>query len=164
MHIGQVQASMHERWKQARKRLNPQKSVDDEAFGPRILSLDDVAFGPIVHPRGTPKIAEIIEAVCNEYRVSRNELLSPRQEWRTVRPRQVAIWLAKTLTRHSLPEIGRQFEDRHHTTILHSVRRIDALKEKDPELAGVLQSLEKQLVASVKPRDATCSSSQTPAI
>ena len=69
--------------------------------------------------------------VARQYNVSRSDLLSSRRTANVVRPRQVAMYLAKTLTLRSLPEIGRRFGGRDHTTVLHAVRKIEALVAKD---------------------------------
>jgi chromosomal replication initiator protein len=62
-----------------------------------------------------------------------------------VRPRQVAMYLAKTLTLRSLPEIGRRFGGRDHTTVLHAVRKIENLVHNDTSLAEEIESLKRQL-------------------
>ena len=77
------------------------------------------------------KIEDIQRVVARQYNVSRSDLLSSRRTANVVRPRQVAMYLAKTLTLRSLPEIGRRFGGRDHTTVLHAVRKIEALVAKD---------------------------------
>ena len=72
--------------------------------------------------------------VCKFFKISKNEMLSPRRSRYLVRPRQTAIYLAKTLTSKSLPEIGRAFSNRDHTTVIHSVKTIDKLRKEDNEL------------------------------
>jgi hypothetical protein len=137
-----------------------------EVFGPRVLTLDDLAFGPLVHPDIKPQpmrvamIATIQCLVADHYGISVRELLSNRRTPRVVRPRQVAMYLAKTLTLRSLPEIGRRFAGRDHTTVLHSVRKIAAERLTDPVLDSALNGLENLLVAFPYnvPKDATCSS------
>jgi chromosomal replication initiator protein len=62
-----------------------------------------------------------------------------------VRPRQVALYLAKTLTLRSLPEIGRRFGGRDHTTVLHAVRKIEGLVGNDMALAEEIEILKRQL-------------------
>jgi chromosomal replication initiator protein len=62
-----------------------------------------------------------------------------------VRPRQVAMYLAKTMTLRSLPEIGRRFGGRDHTTVLHAVRKIEGLVGKDTALSEEVESLKRQL-------------------
>ncbi|MGY4449335.1 chromosomal replication initiation ATPase DnaA [Bradyrhizobium sp. i1.3.1] len=76
------------------------------------------------------KIEDIQRVVARQYNVSRSDLLSSRRTANVVRPRQVAMYLAKTLTLRSLPEIGRRFGGRDHTTVLHAVRKIEALVNK----------------------------------
>jgi len=68
--------------------------------------------------------------VCKFFKISKNEMLSSRRSRYLVRPRQTAIYLTKILTSKSLPEIGREFSNRDHTTIIHSVKTIEKLKEK----------------------------------
>ena len=63
--------------------------------------------------------------VCRYFKISKNEMLSSRRSRYLVRPRQTAIYLTKILTSKSLPEIGREFSNRDHTTIIHSVKTIE---------------------------------------
>ena len=91
------------------------------------------------------KIEDIQRIVARQYNVSRSDLLSSRRTANVVRPRQVAMYLAKTLTLRSLPEIGRRFGGRDHTTVLHAVRRIEALKVDDAQLARDLETLTRKL-------------------
>ena len=88
-------------------------------------------------------IDSIQTIVCKFFKISKNEMLSPRRSRYLVRPRQTAIYLAKTLTSKSLPEIGRAFSNRDHTTVIHSVKTIDKLRKEDNELninIGVLKN------------------------
>ncbi|MEW6640960.1 MAG: chromosomal replication initiator protein DnaA [Pseudomonadota bacterium] len=91
------------------------------------------------------KIEDIQRVVARQYNVSRSDLLSSRRTANVVRPRQVAMYLAKTLTLRSLPEIGRRFGGRDHTTVLHAVRKIEALVSKDVALADEVELLKRQL-------------------
>lgn len=91
------------------------------------------------------KIEDIQRVVARQYNVSRSDLLSSRRTANVVRPRQVAMYLAKTLTLRSLPEIGRRFGGRDHTTVLHAVRKIEALVTKDVALADEVELLKRQL-------------------
>ena len=72
--------------------------------------------------------------VCKFFKISKNEMLSSRRSRYLVRPRQTAIYLTKILTTKSLPEIGREFSNRDHTTIIHSVKTIEKLKEKNHDM------------------------------
>ncbi len=91
------------------------------------------------------KIEDIQRVVARQYNVSRSDLLSSRRTANVVRPRQVAMYLAKTLTLRSLPEIGRRFGGRDHTTVLHAVRKIEALVSKDAALSDEVELLKRQL-------------------
>ena len=73
------------------------------------------------------------------------DLISARRNRAIARPRQAAMWLAKHLTTRSLPDIGRRFGGRDHTTVLHAVRRIEALKADDAQLARDLEVLTRKL-------------------
>jgi chromosomal replication initiator protein len=91
------------------------------------------------------KIEEIQRVVARQYNVSRADLLSSRRTANVVRPRQVAMYLAKLLTLRSLPEIGRRFGGRDHTTVLHAVRKIENLVNTDTSLAEEIEILKRQL-------------------
>lgn len=82
-----------------------------------------------------PKIEEVQQVVCQHFNVSREDLVSARRTKVIVRPRQIAMYLAKTLTPRSLPEIGRRFGHRDHTTVLHAVRKVEDLITKDEQMA-----------------------------
>jgi chromosomal replication initiator protein len=83
--------------------------------------------------------------VARQYNVSRADLLSSRRTANVVRPRQIAMYLAKTLTLRSLPEIGRRFGGRDHTTVLHAVRKIETLAGNDSALAEEIELLKRLL-------------------
>jgi len=91
------------------------------------------------------KIEDIQRVVARQYNVSRADLLSSRRTANVVRPRQVAMYLAKTLTLRSLPEIGRRFGGRDHTTVLHAVRKIENLVGNDSAFADEIEALKRQL-------------------
>ena len=84
--------------------------------------------------------------VCKFFKISKNEMLSSRRSRYLVRPRQIGIFLTKTLTSKSLPEIGREFSNRDHTTIIHSVKTIEKLKEKDPAMVENIDKLKNQIL------------------
>ena len=84
--------------------------------------------------------------VCKFFKISKNEMLSSRRSRYLVRPRQIGIFLTKTLTSKSLPEIGREFSNRDHTTIIHSVKTIEKLKEKDPAMVENINKLKNQIL------------------
>ena len=86
-------------------------------------------------------IDSIQTIVCRFFKISKNEMLSSRRSRYLVRPRQTAIYLTKILTTKSLPEIGREFSNRDHTTIIHSVKTIEKLKEKNPDMNDNISKL-----------------------
>ena len=88
--------------------------------------------------------------VCKYYKISKNEMLSSRRSRYLVRPRQVAIYLTKILTSKSLPEIGREFSNRDHTTIIHSVKTIEKLKDNDNEMVDNINKLKNQILYNNK--------------
>ena len=90
-------------------------------------------------------IDEIQRRVAEYYAIKLAELLSARRAREVARPRQVAMYLAKKLTQRSLPEIGRRFGGRDHTTVLHAVKRIDELRIEDSELDADIEALSRQL-------------------
>jgi chromosomal replication initiator protein len=91
------------------------------------------------------RIEDILKIVSRHYKVPRNELLSARRSRDVVRPRQIAMYLAKALTSRSLPEIGRRFGGRDHTTVLHSVRKVEQMIKDDMELGQEIELLKRML-------------------
>ncbi len=91
------------------------------------------------------RIEDILRTVSRHYKVPRNELLSARRSRDVVRPRQIAMYLAKALTQRSLPEIGRRFGGRDHTTVLHSVRKVEQMIKDDLELGQEIELLKRML-------------------
>jgi chromosomal replication initiator protein len=90
-------------------------------------------------------IEEIQRKVAEHYNVRLSDLIGPKRLRTIARPRQVAMYLAKQLTSRSLPEIGRRFGGRDHTTIMHGVRKIEELMTSDSQLADDLQLLKRLL-------------------
>ena len=88
--------------------------------------------------------------VCKFFKISKNEMLSSRRSRYLVRPRQTAIYLTKILTSKSLPEIGREFSNRDHTTVIHSVKTIEKIKEKDPDMVDNINKLKNQILYNNK--------------
>ncbi len=86
-------------------------------------------------------IDSIQTIVCKFFKISKNEMLSSRRSRYLVRPRQTAIYLTKILTTKSLPEIGREFSNRDHTTIIHSVKTIEKLKEENSDMNNNINKL-----------------------
>ncbi len=91
------------------------------------------------------KIEDILRVVSRHYGVSKGDLLSQRRHRSVVWPRQIGMYLAKQLTARSLPEIGRRFGNRDHTTVLHAIRKIESQINGDTRLRDELEELKKLL-------------------
>ena len=104
--------------------------------GPLTVEAAETAIRDLVRSREPKKvrIEDIQKLVATHYNVSRADILSSRRSAGVVKPRQIAMYLAKQLTLRSLPEIGRRFGGRDHTTVLHAVRKIDGVVAMDPVL------------------------------
>lgn len=92
------------------------------------------------------KIEDIQKMVATRYNVTRADILSDRRTAAVVRPRQIAMFLSKTLTPRSLPEIGRRFGGRDHTTVLHAVRKIERELSSDRSLTDEVELLKRMLL------------------
>ncbi|MCP4934433.1 MAG: chromosomal replication initiator protein DnaA [bacterium] len=91
------------------------------------------------------RIDDILRTISQQYAVSRGDLLSARRTRSIVRPRQIGMYLSKQLTSRSLPEIGRRFGGRDHTTVIHAIRKIEELMNADPSLRDEIETLKKDL-------------------
>ncbi len=91
------------------------------------------------------RIEDIQRVVSKHYNVSKADLLSARRTRTAVRPRQIAMYLSKQMTPRSLPEIGRRFGNRDHTTVLHAVRKIEEMVNADRVLHDELEGLKRQI-------------------
>jgi chromosomal replication initiator protein len=111
------------------------------------VPLAEKTLGDLIRSREARRvrIEDILKIVSRHYKVPRNELLSARRSRDVVRPRQIAMFLAKALTSRSLPEIGRRFGGRDHTTVLHSVRKVEQMIKDDVELAQEIELLKRML-------------------
>lgn len=92
-------------------------------------------------PLVVPTVRQIQEAVCNYYRVHRSQLIGPRRTANLMKPRHVAVYLARELTKFSTIQIGRFFGGKDHTCTINSVRRIKHLLPIDEELAFDIATL-----------------------
>lgn len=112
------------------------------------MTLDEVQATLRPHLRSGEKritIDDIQKATADHYGMKQADLLSERRNRAVARPRQAAMWLAKQLTTRSLPDIGRRFGGRDHTTVLHAVRRIEALRADDNVLSHDLEVITRKL-------------------
>jgi len=83
----------------------------------------------------------IVRSVAEKFHLSPAQLKQKSNAHQISYPRQIAMYLIKDLTHASLPEIGRSFGGKHHTTVLHSVQKIDRLRQKDPDLNRLIHTL-----------------------
>jgi chromosomal replication initiator protein len=114
---------------------------------PLTVDAAEVAIRDLIRAREPKrvKIEDIQKLVASHYSVTRADILSSRRTAIVVKPRQVAMYLAKALTLRSLPEIGRRFGGRDHTTVLHAVRKIEGLCSADSALREELELLKRML-------------------
>jgi hypothetical protein len=102
------------------------------------------AFLSAMHP-GCPTIRAIKLCVCSHFNLTMSEIDSVRRTANVMVPRQIAYYLARKLTSRSLPEIGRKFGGRDHTTVLHSANKIERLIQTDANIAATVKILEARL-------------------
>lgn len=118
--------------------------VPNEAF--------DYAWSVLNGVVPTTSIEKIIMTVARHFRVSPLDIVSPRRTANVVLPRQVAVYLARDLTVQSLPQIGRKFGNRDHTTILHACRKVTARMKESDEFAAEVRCLSDQITEAVNER------------
>ena len=114
---------------------------------PITLETAEIAIRDLIRNREPKrvKIEDIQKLVASHYNVSRSDILSERRTAAVVKPRQIAMYLAKVLMLRSLPEIGRRFGGRDHTTVLHAVRKIEKLLGEDTGLHDEVELLKRML-------------------
>lgn len=125
-------------------RLVAANQLTDE---PVTVDMAERALRDLLRTRDTRKIKieDIQRVVAKHFNVTKADLLSSRRARAVVRPRQIAMYLAKQLTPRSLPEIGRRFGGRDHTTVLHAVRKVEELMSDDADLANEIDLLKRML-------------------
>jgi chromosomal replication initiator protein len=126
----------------ALNRLGARASLD----GLDVVEIDvayakDVLKDIVAEDRNIISSEMIIRAVCAHFGLRSSQLKTKSNARLIAQPRQVAMFLCKQLTKMSLPEIGKDFGGKHHTTVLHSIRKIDELQKKDAETASVLRKI-----------------------
>ena len=176
MEIVPAQLSQHQSWLAARRRLNPKPKVE--------VKINDLTPNAVPMPLkiGTPQpeysltygrprrlmIDDFIRAACKHFNVSRIDFLSDRRPKNLFMPRQIAAYLARTMTGNSLPEIGRRFGGKDHTTIMHSVRKIERLRLEDDKVNADVEAIRSAVQSSCDAYQTTggasCNSVQTTAI
>lgn len=107
---------------------------------------DLVKLNPVPARGYQPPMRKIIGAVSLHYGICQTDLCSERKTADIVRPRQVAMYLARHHTTLSYPQIGRAFGGRDHTTVLHSVRRIEELMAISPEMRKAIEELKEEVM------------------
>lgn len=100
---------------------------------------------------GRVSVKSIQLAVTEHYGLSLTELLSGRRTWAVVGPRQIAMYLAKILTTHSYPEIGRRFGGRDHTTVLHAIRTVSNKCQTNPDIKDVVALIREKVFLTKRP-------------
>ncbi len=114
---------------------------------PITISLAEKTLADLIRARETRRvhIDDILKIVSRHFKIAKTEILSARRSRDVVRPRQIAMYLAKSLTSRSLPEIGRRLGGRDHTTVLHSVRKVQQLMKNDGQLQQEIELLTRML-------------------
>jgi hypothetical protein len=102
--------------------------------------------------RAKVDVADIIRVVAIHYQIRYFDMLSERRDKAIVRPRQIAMYLAKDLTSRSLPDIGRRFGDKDHTTVLHAATRIEEMMAGDPAFAAEVEALRQRCISAPERR------------
>jgi chromosomal replication initiator protein len=101
--------------------------------------------GFIEDPEHKVSSERILQTVASFYSLKPAQLKVKNNARRIAVPRQIAMYLCKELTMESLPQIGRDFGGKHHTTVLHSIRKIDSLRKKDSEISAAVNKIMKSL-------------------
>ena len=89
--------------------------------------------------------SDSLETSLRKFKIRQAEMVSARRARAVARPRQIAMYLAKQLTPRSLPEIGRRFGGRDHTTVIHAVKQIEKLRAADSEIDADVRALMRAL-------------------
>lgn len=148
------------RWKREAREIDEwtllrARADADNAFRDTILRTGAVRAALVARTAGPQFQIKLVQIVISQrYMVSHFDMVSARRTATIVLPRQIACWAAKYLTCRSLPEIGRQFGGRDHTTVLHAVTKIDRMRERDSvfrtttdgDYAAVAHGLDKQKI------------------
>jgi len=130
----------------ALNRLSARASLDgldakdiDIAYARDILKSFTTEESPVVSPEA------VLRAVASFFSLKPAQIKAKSNSRLIAVPRQIAMYICKELTNQSLPQIGRDFGGKHHTTVLHSIRKIDSLRKKDPEISAAVSTIVKSL-------------------
>jgi len=113
---------------------------------PNIYECKKILKDFINHSNKSINVESIQNIVAAHFNLNIHEMLSPRKSRSLARPRQIAMYLAKQHTTNSLPEIGRKFSNRDHTTVIHAVKKIESLLKKDNEIKQSINEINKRLL------------------
>lgn len=137
-----------------RPRLSPEvraaklvrTEADEVAWFMEICGTDRPLSGAENTTLGRPlSVLDVQREICRHFAVTREDLCSERRTRDVVRPRQISMYLCKTLTLRSLPAIGRNFGGKDHTTVLHAVRKVNALRAADIEMQASIDMITERL-------------------
>lgn len=118
----------------------PELELETELEPEPVVAVVDVGDSDEVPP-AVPSVRDIQTIVCWYFGFQLTEFLSHRRTGKLNYPRQIAMWLAKTLTMKTMPQLGRAFDGRDHTTILHGVRKIENMRQTDEHTRALLAFL-----------------------
>ena len=113
---------------------------------PSIYECKKILKDFICYDNKPTNIETIQNIVAAHFNLNIQEMLSPRRSRSLARPRQIAMYLAKQHTTNSLPDIGRKFSNRDHTTVIHAVKKIEELVKKDNEIKQNIIEIKKKLL------------------
>ena len=109
---------------------------------PLTLDMARQVLKPVLHNAARRvSIDAVMRAVAERYDLQPSQMKQKTNAREISRPRQVAMYLVKELTSASLPEIGRHFGGKHHTTVLHSIRKVEELRQSDPDLNKLIHNI-----------------------
>ena len=137
---------MFVRWKEHLNRLAVHASLQESEITVDLVK--DVLKDLLRTNSRKITIDEIQKKVVEHYNIKLSDMHSPRRSRSVARPRQVAMYLAKSITTRSLPEIGRKFGGRDHTTVIHAIKTIEEIMVNDPSLAEDIELLTRILQTS----------------
>lgn len=130
-----------------KKKYKPRGALRPEDYYPRMWFWDLIVLSPKKDSASRPTIKQIIKVVCDHYGVTPTDILSARRTYNVTRPRQIVMYLARSLTLRSLPEIGRMIGNRDHTTVLHGARKIAGFVESSDEMKAAIEELKQEIMA-----------------
>jgi chromosomal replication initiator protein len=113
---------------------------------PNVMECKRILKDFISYSNNAISIESIQNVVAGYFNLKIDEMLSARRSRSLARPRQIAMYLAKQNTTNSLPEIGRKFSNRDHTTVIHAVKKIEELMKKDNEIKQNVMEIKKKLL------------------